>query len=176
VSRAGLSAAVLAALLFAGVARAEFYVEEITGDGVLNPADFSWRYYAEQMQRFPERLGFICMNAYELDKTGNHQQSFQFFSECAQRGNAASMIYLAHLYEQGFGVPANAAHATAWLRRAAETGYSLAQYHYGIALLLGRGVAKDRVAAEQWLRRAAAQDDAGAIELIANSFNPEHTH
>lgn len=154
------------ALWFAGAAQAQLYVEETTGDGVLNPVDFSWRYYVDQMDRFPERLGFICVNAYWLDKTGDHAAAMRFFDECARRGNATSMIYLAHLYEQGVGVGRNPVMATHWLRRAAETGNAVGQYDYGLALLNGHGTVADRDAAQLWLRRAEAQGDADARQML----------
>lgn len=44
------------------------------------------------------------------------------------------------------------------LRRLAEGGSSVAQFHVGLALAWGRGVASDRGTSIAWLRRAAEQD------------------
>ncbi len=142
-----------------------------TGDGYLNPSDTSWRYYVDQMNRFPERLGFICMNGYELNKTGDHDDGFKFMAECARRGNPASMIYLSQMYADGLGVAKNPVLARQWLRRAAETGYSAAEYHYGISLLLGIGGAADRAAGEYWLRRAATHGDDDAHAVVRSQFS-----
>lgn len=144
-----------------------------TGNGFLNPSDTSWRYYRDQMERFPDRLGFICMNGYELNKTGDHDDGFMFMAECARRGNPASMIYLSQMYADGLGVASNPEVARHWLRKAAETGYSAAEYHYGIALLLGNGGAADRAAGEYWLRRAAAQGDDDANAVVRSRFAPD---
>lgn len=171
-SRHGRLAAVcavwLAAAAFASpAARAELWVEqEEEGGGVVDGADFSYRYYLDQMRRFPDRLGIICVNAYELDKSGRHDQSFLLFNECAERGNPPAMIYLSLMHELGLGTPPDLGKAADWLRRAAATGYSTAQYHYGQALLSGRGVAADPAQARLWLSRAAAQGDRDAVRVL----------
>lgn len=157
-----------------GPARAQLTVDPTTGDGHLNPTDTSWRFYIEQMNRFPDRIGFICMNGYELNKTGDHQDGFTFMAECARRGNAPSMIYLAQMYTDGLGVARDERKATAWLRTAAEKGYSAAQLHYGVALLLGQGVERDARMAQVWLQRAADQGDDDAQALLARGLDPEH--
>lgn len=163
--------AALAAASFSP-ARAELAVEEDYGFGVVNPADFSHRYYIEQMNRFPDRLGIICVNAYELDKSGRHDQSFMLFNQCAERGNPPAMIYLSLMHEMGMGTPRDPAKATDWLRRAAETGYSVGQYHYGVALLHGRGAPTDPTQARIWLERAAAQGDRDAARLLHAAAAP----
>lgn len=169
--------AVLLAVLAAAApssGRAELAVEDDDGVGVVNPADFSYRYYLDQMQRFPDRLGIICVNAYELDKSGRHDQSFMLFSQCAERGNPPAMIYLSLMHELGLGTPRDAGKATDWLRRAAEAGYSVGQYHYGKALIHGRGVVADPARGRAWLERAAAQGDRDAARLLGVS--PGATH
>lgn len=160
----------LAACALSGPVSAQFAVEDDQGVGVTNAADFSYRYYLDQMDRFPERLGIICVSAYELDKTGHHDQSLMFFTECARRGNAPAMVYLSLLYEVGLGTAADPVAATDWLRRAAETGYAPGQYEYGLALLRGQGVGADRAAARHWFSLAAAQGDDDArrrLEALA---------
>lgn len=142
-----------------------------TGSGYLNPSDTSWRYYVDQMNRFPERLGFICMNGYELNKTGDHDDGFKFMAECARRGNPASMVYLSQMYADGLGVEQDPSQARAWLRRAAETGYSAAEFHYGTALLLGIGGPADPPAARYWLRRAAEHGDDDARSIVNSDFS-----
>lgn len=164
---AAVCAAWLAAATLAPPTAAELWVEqEEEGGGVVDGADFSYRYYLDQMRRFPDRLGIICVNAYELDKSGRHDQSFLLFNECAERGNPPAMIYLSLMHELGLGTPPDLGKAADWLRRAAETGYSTAQYHYGKALLSGRGVAADPAQARVWLSRAAAQGDRDAARLL----------
>lgn len=165
--------ALASGLLFATASHAQLAVEEVISGGVLNPTDTSWHYYLDQMKRFPDRLGFICVNGYELDKTGDHVGGLAFLSECSRRGNAPSMVYLADMLEAGRGsdLGADPVAAARWLRRAAESGYAVAQFHLGVALLLGRGVAADVAEARHWLRRAAAQGDADALALINADFD-----
>lgn len=169
----GLRALLLLLLsVLATSAHAQLAVDEVSGDGYLNPADTSWHFYVNQMNRFPDRLGIICVNGYELDKTGDHKAGFSFLAECAKRGNPPSMIYLAEMYAAGRGCTADPVAAAAWLRRAATTGYPVAQYHFGVALLLGEGVARDAAAAKAWLRKAADQGDDDAIALVRADFDP----
>lgn len=165
----------LATLLVAAAVfpcQAQFAQEDADEDGVLNPSDFSWRYYLDQLHRFPARVGIICYNAYILDKTGRYPGALSFFQECARRGNPASMINLAALYEQGQGTERDLGEAAHWLRRAAEAGYAPGQYHYGVALLLGRGVPREPDAGRAWVEKAAAQGDASAVELIRSGYDP----
>lgn len=165
---ASASACFLATATTPRPAHAQFAVEEEEDDhGVLGGADFSFRYYKDALRRFPERAGIICVAAYELDKTGRHDQSIAFFRECARAGNPPAMIYLALMHELGLGTPVDPMAATDWLRRAAETGYSLGQYHYGMALLRGTGVTADAGAARLWLARAADQGDVDAAAALS---------
>ena len=169
VSRVALSAS----LLVGSACHAQLSVEEVVSGGVLNPTDTSWHYYLDQMKRFPDRLGFICVNGYELDKIGEHVGGLAFLSECSQRGNAPSMVYLAHMLEAGRGSDSGAdpEAAARWLRRAAEADYAVAQFHLGVALLLGRGVEADSAEAKYWLRRSAAQGDVDAQALVRADFD-----
>lgn len=153
----------IAVLAGCGIASAELAHEESDATGTLNPVDFSYRFYLDAMDHFPDRIGIICGNAYELDKAGERQQSAMFFEECAKRGDPPSMIYLAGLYEGGAGTAPNMARSVYWLKRAAETGYAAGEYDYGIALITGHGLEKDIAAGEAWLQKAAAQGDKDAI-------------
>ena len=50
------------------------------------------------------------------------------------------------MYDQGVGVPQDAAEAVAWYRRAAEQGDARAQYNLGGMYRKGRGVPQDAAA------------------------------
>lgn len=169
---ARLVATLALALTHATTCQAQLTVDEVTGDGFLNPSDTSWYYYLDQMRRFPGRLGIICVNGYELDKTGDHVAGHAFLSECAKRGNPPSMIFLSEMYQAGRGTRADPEAAAAWLRKAAETGYAVAQYHFGVALLLGQGIARDEPAGRHWLRKAAEQGDRDAQAIVRAGFDP----
>lgn len=166
--RAFAAAVFLLATMSTAPCSAQLAQEDADADGVLDPVDFSFRYYIDHMNRFPDRVGIICVNAYWLDKTGDHEAALAFFNECAKRGNPPSMIYLSNMYELGHGVPVDLSKSTGWLKRAAETGYAVGQYHYGMALLQGKGVGRDVNAGKAWLRKAAAQGDDDARAALAN--------
>jgi TPR repeat protein len=52
--------------------------------------------------------------------------------------------------------------ATAWYRKAADQGYTRAQFNLGWAYFNGQGVTQDNAQAAIWFRKAAEQGDAGA--------------
>tara|TARA_Y100001963_G_scaffold129437_1_gene184682 strand:+ start:531 stop:1058 length:528 start_codon:yes stop_codon:yes gene_type:complete len=150
--------------------RAQFVDGEIDEyGGTLNPTDFSWHYYQEQMDRFPQRIGTICYNAYLLDKGGLHSDSEKFLIQCAQRGSTSAMIYLALLYEQGTIREPQPTLSTQWLAKAANAGNPIAQYHYGMALINGVGITEQPQAGIQWIARAAKQGETLAIKHLANA-------
>lgn len=136
--------------------------------GTLNPEEGGLTRLSENLALHPDRAGTLCWIAYEIQKGGGADAAHaaQAMQICADRGNAPSMILLAHAYENGIGVEKDPAKATQWLRRAAEGGYSLAQYHYGMALLHGTGTAADPQAAREWLARAARGGTAEAARML----------
>lgn len=146
--------------LYACLAHAQFADEDVSESGVTNPSDFSWRYYEEALNRFPERVGITCYNAYILDKTGSYtEETLMFLKACADHGNVAVMIYIASLYENDNRIPLDYKESAKWLKRAAEThdeaGYSnLAAYHYAVALLKGLGVTRNAAEACRYLEQA----------------------
>jgi uncharacterized protein len=152
-------------------AYAGFLTEDADETGVLNPNDNSWRAYISLLDRFPDRLGLTCDAAYLLDKGGDHEQAIRLFKECSKRGNAPSMVYLSYFYEGGRGVPVDMVEATRWMKKAAETGYGLAEYHYGMALLQGLGVERNDTEGRAWIVKAAEQKDKDAIALVRSGFS-----
>lgn len=114
-----------------------------------------------------------CLYGYAADKTGDHAAAVRIFEDCISRWNDPySLIWLAHLLENGHGVTKDLARAAELLRRAAEhpdtSGYaSLARYHYGMALAKGEGVPADLAQARHWLRRAAQEGQGEANEALA---------
>ena len=85
-------------------------------------------------------------------------------------GYVGAMIWKALLLEDGAGVPADPVRATALLHRAATSGDAdygtLGKLHYATNLYLGRGIAKDEVAARTWFEAAAAEGSADAAEFL----------
>lgn len=165
-------------LIFTSNSMAQFAIEDSDEDGTTNPVDYSWRYYEEALKRFPSRVGITCHAAYILDKTGSYtKDAHMFMKACAEHGSVAAMIYLSYLHENGNRMPINYELSAYWLKRGAETkdeaGLSdLAAYHYGVALLNGRGVEKNEELAREYLQRAA---DAG-IENALPYLKDLHTN
>ena len=142
-------------------AEAQFAQEDADASGVLNPSDSSYRAYREAIRLFPDRVGTICHAAYLLDKTGSFtNETLEFLETCAENGSVASMVYLAILFERGNRMPVSYKRAAYWYKRAADANKQpayarLGAYHYGVALLEGRGVERDIAQARRYLSQAA---------------------
>ena len=145
-------------------------------DGFLNPVDLDLRYYVEQLDRFPERLGLICWASYEMHKEGRHQNAMALLNTCADRGLIVSMLLLANMYELGVNSDTPLTEvSTLWLKRAALTNDSRGQLYYGIALLEGKGVKRNPRIAKQWLELAANQGDQDAQHILSSSSFEKNT-
>lgn len=158
-------------MMFAGVFLmcTIFVANAVEDDGFLNPVDLDLRYYFEQLDRFPDRLGLACWASYEMHKEGRHYDTLPLLNTCADRGLVVSMLLLSNMYELGINSETKQAEvSTLWLKRAAATNDSRGQLYYGIALLEGKGVKSNPRMAKQWLQLAANQGDKDAIDIISN--------
>ncbi|MBT7076126.1 MAG: sel1 repeat family protein, partial [Pelagibacterales bacterium] len=63
----------------------------------------------------------------------------------SNRGNLIAINNLGFMYERGYGVIRNQKKAVALYKKAAEGGIAVAQFNYGEALFLGKGVKKDYI-------------------------------
>ncbi len=125
-------------------------------------------------ERFAEEQGpkhpLYCMYGYFASKTGNHETAKRIFERCIEEANnPAAMVYLSLFYEEGLGTPPDPAKAEALMRRAAEQGHSVAQFHLGKALLEKAETAAERAEGLSWLERAAEQGDEDAASLLAGA-------
>lgn len=142
-------------------------VNAVEDEGFLNPVDLDLRYYFEQLDRLPERLGFICWASYEMHKEGKHTNAIALLNVCSDRELVPTMLLLANMYELGLISDTKLPEVSAlWLKRAAQTNDSRGQLYYGIALLEGRGVKSNPEIAKQWLQLAANQGDTDAKNLL----------
>ncbi len=122
-------------------------------------------------QRFAEDQGpdhpLYCMYGYFASKTGDHATAHRILNRCVESAqNPAAMIYLSFFYEEGIGTQPDQAKARALVLRAAEQGYSVAQYLLGSELLEEAENADERKQALAWLKRAAEQGDDDARALL----------
>ena len=77
---------------------------------------------------------------------------------------------------RGQGVEQDFKEAFKWYRKAAEQGYSDAQYNLGVTYYLGYGVLKNEVTATTWWAIAAInghQDAKGNMGAITKEMTPE---
>ena len=161
----------LLAIVFAFLAttaQAEDGILNSAEDGILNPDEGGITQLRDELAARPERAGFICWVVYETQKGGLHQEAVAALNDCAASGNAPSMILLSHAYENGLGVEKSPELATHWVKQAALQGYSLGQYHYGMALMQGHGTTQDLDQGRYWLEQAAAGGSESAAEYLSS--------
>ncbi len=137
-------------------------------DGYVNPDENNFLRLQEELRLRPERAGFLCWAAYEVQKGGTpyHGLALDALKACVDAGNAPSMILLAHAYENGLGTEKSPEMSTHWVRKAAERGYAIGQYHYGVALVRGFGTKADVDAGRDWLTKAAENGNADAVQFL----------
>lgn len=136
--------------------------------GTLNPTEGGILHLKSALKQRPERAGFLCWVVYEVQKGGHDMAdtAFEALNDCAESGNAPSMIMLAHAHENGQGTEINPERSTYWVRRAAESGYSMGQYHLGVALITGFGTTVNKVEGRTWLQKAAAGGNKDAEDYL----------
>lgn len=133
------------------------------------PNELSYQAMVDSQSRFK------CLYGYAASKTGDHAAAVAIFEDCIARwDDVYSMIWLAHLYEDGAGVEQSMEKAFALLARGAalhdEAGYSsLARYHYGRALYRGEGTEADPDTAVLALRAAAAEGVDAACAFLRDA-------
>jgi TPR repeat protein len=66
------------------------------------------------------------------------------------------------MYHDGRGVTQDYAEAARWFRKAADQGYSSAQFNLGLMYYHGQGMTRGYAEAARWFRKAADQGDAEA--------------
>jgi TPR repeat protein len=99
------------------------------------------------------------------------RQAALLFRRAAERGNLARAQYaLCLLHQRGIGVLKNDVEAVLWCQKAADQNYSAAITHVGIAMLEGRGIAKDEDAARKTLERAAELDEPNAQYTLGRIY------
>lgn len=93
----------------------------------------------------------------------NQVELFRRTQAAAQQGYPTAQFALAERYLLGRGVPADAARAEMWLKRAAELGYAPAQLVLGYRVGMGQGLtAPDPTEAYRWLSLAARRGNRAA--------------
>ena len=144
--------------------------EFVDDEGITNPEELTLRHFVK-FHDFKKDDPMHCMLGYFATKKGWHEGAAKIFKECSDGGNEASMIWMAQLYSNGLGVPKDLRKAADLEKQAAQRGYSIGQYNYGLSLLRGHGAEYDLDSAKMWLGKAAEQGDASAHTLIRSGYN-----
>ena len=84
--------------------------------------------------------------------------------QAAERGDADAQFSLGFRYDNGLGVPQDAAQAVVWYRKAAEQGNAGAQFALGAMYATGQGTPQDYQQAYAWSSVAAANGNADAVK------------
>ena len=106
----------------------------------------------------------------EHHENKEYEQAAECFRQAAEQGHAVAQSNLGVYYENGWGVPKDAAEAVKWYRAAAEQGNAGAQFNLALCYRNGRGVPKDEAEAVKWYRAAAEQGDAEAQYLLGTLY------
>ncbi len=142
--------------------------------GETNPEELSMKYYIKNMNRNLARgHDFVCSLGYLATKAGDHKDAVKIFKTCAKHGNQGSKVWMSYMHQNGFGVKKDAKKSTEWVKEAADEGYSIGKYNYGLALLKGYGVKRDKNAGKALIDEVAADGDIHAKELQDSNYNPD---
>lgn len=153
----------------AGDSRGLLYLGKIWMDGLgvqadLNKAkDLFTQADAGGDLKAPRYLGLLAA------RQGHDDDAARWYAKGAQRGDITSQYLLGQAYEQGKGLPQDAAAAMRWYQAAASRGDLIASDGMvGMAGLYerGEGVAPDRARALQLYRQAASLGNATALTAL----------
>ncbi len=97
-------------------------------------------------------LGMI--HEFGIEREPSPPEAEAWYRQAADAGSPEAMRHLGIL---ALGTPGHDEAATMWLGKAAAAGDTLAMAWLGTLHTLGRGVAKDAIAAEAWFERAARE-------------------
>ncbi|MDX2257995.1 MAG: tetratricopeptide repeat protein [Hyphomicrobiaceae bacterium] len=95
------------------------------------------------------------LKAYAVYKMGLYDEAFERWLALAEKGNAQGILNIGNMYQEGKGVPADAAKAFAWFLKGAEQGDPHCLLNVARAYASGLGVGRDGEAAERYFREAA---------------------
>ena len=101
---------------------------------------------------------------------GDYATALTLWRPLADQGDAHAQYNLGRMYDDGRGVPPDAAQAVKWYRLAAEQGDGSAQYSLALKCFLGLGVAQNYMEAARWYRLAAEQGDALAQAFLGTMY------
>ncbi len=140
--------------------------------GTLNPQELTLDYYARQTNAaaFDPKM---CVYDYPAAKMGDHVLARGIFERCSKEGVLGAMPWMAWTAENGYDHASDPVKAAEWDRKAADAGYSIGQFNYGLDLLRGHGVRRDEILGRSYVDRAVKQGDSSAVDLADHGYDPE---
>ena len=158
-------------LMISGAAFAQDGREQLVDDeGITNPEELTLQHMAKYHD-FTKGDPILCTLGWLAVKFAYYDEGARIFKQCAERGNEASMIWMSQLHDNGWGVIKDTKLAVDWERKAAELGYSIGEYNYGLSILRGRTDITDMQVGKHWIQRAAGQGDDSAQSLIESDYD-----
>lgn len=91
----------------------------------------------------------------EARKTQKEKRSLVLGLQAARGGDTMAMSLLGVCFQNGLGVPKDAAEAVKWYRKAADAGDTRAMHDLGVCYANGEGVTADEAEAVAWYLKAA---------------------
>lgn len=124
--------------------------------GTLNPEELT---IGRVMQNIrdgqPDMMS--CAAGYYITKSGRHGMAREVFEACANAGWTGAMTWMSQLDDNGLGGDYDPDAAAEWDRRAAEAGDPVGKFNFGLDLMRGHGVARDRELGRRYVDAAAAE-------------------
>lgn len=133
----------------------------------------------EKANRLGNAKAGLLLADYFLSLGNNSEQmqrSLEIYQQLADRGDKTAQVKLGYMYDQGLGVPVDAANAEKWYTIAAEHGQPLGQFMLGYFYQLGRFSNQPNIElAKKWYGRAQDQFVPAAIALgFLNETNDDN--
>ena len=134
------------------------------------------RFQAAEWYRKAAEQGHAA-SQYELGKMYHHAEGIaknlfeaaEWYRKAANLGYRDAQFSLSYTIEEG-GAILDRLEAMAWLHKAAEGGYGVAQRCLGDRYFWGDGVPRDRTQGMAWYLKATEQRDCGAIYKLARMY------
>ena len=93
---------------------------------------------------------------------GDFETALSIFRALAQQDNGSAQFTLGRMFDNGLGVPQDAAKALEWYRLAAANEDRVAQFLLGLKYIRGDGIERDPENAARWFARSARHGYASA--------------
>ena len=161
----------------AGDAAAQYAVGNAHHFGVGVPANLPlamrWYLKAAAQGHIDAQVNLGILFIHDLALAGgsrNPGQARYWFGRAAEQGDGQAMAYIARIYLDGDGAPADPAQACEWLRRAGEAGHAEAYNELGVLLGSNRLGGPDPATAAAAFDRGARLGDMRAQFNLANCY------